>query len=220
MIIYQRGKNMRWKLDKIRFLYPPDDFTGAFTNEKMQERHKALQDQKIKELLDQLEKEKDPLQAMGVLNPLEHVQFLRNNLEYFKQQKCLEKAFLKLFYRKNTPFAAAGDYESWKFLLENCNRDLLYQEGSPFPYERVTAYRGSVTGVKRGLSWTVSREKTAWILDRWEDKEMGGGTVFALEITRKDILVYIEDPLRQEVILIPERAETAEIREITSLPAI
>lgn len=220
MIIYQRGKNMRWKLDKIRFLYPPDDFIGSFTNEKMQERHKALQDQKIKELLDQLENEKDPLQAMGVLNPLEHVQFLRNNLEHFKQQKCLEKAFLKLFYRKNTPFAAAGDYESWKFLLENCDRDLLYQEGSPFPYERVTAYRGSVTGVRKGLSWTVSREKTAWILDRWEDKEMGGGTVFALEITRKDILVYIEDTLRQEVILIPERAETAEIRVITSLPAM
>jgi hypothetical protein len=77
-----------------------------------------------------------------------------------------------------------------------------------------------VTGVRKGLSWTVSREKAAWFLDRWEDKEMGGGTVFALEITRKDILVYIEDTLRQEVILIPERAEAAEIREITSLPAI
>jgi hypothetical protein len=46
---------------------------------------------------------------------------------------------------------------------------------------------------------------------------MGGGIVFALEITRNDILVYIEDKIRQEVLLIPERAETAEIRKITSL---
>jgi hypothetical protein len=38
-----------------------------------------------------------------------------------------------------------------------------------------------------------------------------------LEITRKDILVYIEDKVRQEVILVPERAETAEVREITRL---
>jgi hypothetical protein len=74
-----------------------------------------------------------------------------------------------------------------------------------------------VTGVSKGLSWTVSRENAAWILDRWENKELGGGTVFALEITRKDILVYIEDKVRQEVILVPERAETAEVREITRL---
>ena len=52
---------MQWNLDKIRFLYPPDDFTGSFTNEKMQARHKALQDQKIKELLTQLESAANPI---------------------------------------------------------------------------------------------------------------------------------------------------------------
>ena len=217
MIIYERGRNMQWKLDKIRFLYPPDDFTGTFSNEKMQARHKALQEQKIKEILRQLEIEKDPILAMRILNPLEHIQFLLNNLEHFKEKKCLEKAILSLYYQKNTPFAPAGDYESWKFLLNICDSDRLYELGNPFPFERVTAYRGSVTGLPRGLSWTVSREKTAWILDRWENKELGGGIVFALEITRKDILVYIEDKLRQEVLLLPERAETAEIRKITSL---
>jgi hypothetical protein len=217
MIIYERGRNMQWKLDKIRFLYPPDDFTGSFNNEKMQARHKAMQDEKIKELLSQLENAKNPIEAMRVLNPLEHIQFLLNNLEQFKEQKCLEKAILLLYYRKNTPFAAAGDYDVWKFLLKSCDQDLLYQQGSPFPHERVTAYRGSVTGVTRGLSWTISRKTAAWILDRWEDKELGGGTVFALDITRDDILVYIEDKVKQEVILIPEVAETAEVREITSL---
>jgi hypothetical protein len=217
MIIYQRGRNMQWKLDKIRFLYPPDDFTGSFSNEKMQARHKAMQDQKIKELLEQLETEKNPLAAMRILNPLEHIQFLRNNLEQFRQHQCLEKAVLLLYYRKNTPFAAAGDYDVWKFLLQKCDAARLYRQGSPFPYQRVTVYRGSITGVTRGLSWTVSREKAAWILDRWKDKELGGGTVFALEITGEDILVYIEDNVRQEVILVPERAETAQVREITRL---
>jgi hypothetical protein len=217
MIIYERGRNMQWKLDKIRFLYPPDDFTGSFTNEKMQARHKAMQDQKIKELLTQLESAENPIEAMRVLNPLEHIQFLRNNLEQFKEQKCLEKAVLLLYYRKNTPFAAAGDYDTWRFLLKECDTDLLYKQGSPFPHERITAYRGSITGISRGLSWTISRKTVGWILDRWEDKELGGGTVFALDITRDDILVYIEDAVKQEVILIPEVAEIAEVREITSL---
>ena len=208
---------MQWNLDKIRFLYPPDDFTGSFTNDKMQARHKALQDQKIKEILAQLERAANPIEAMRALNSREYVQFLLNNIETFKQQKCLEKAVLWLYYLKNTPFAAAGDFATWKFLFNACDADQLYREGSPFPYEKVTAYRGSVTGISRGLSWTVSREKAAWILDRWEDKEYGGGTVFSLEITRADILIYVEDKLKQEVILIPEVAETAQILEITSL---
>ncbi len=208
---------MQWNLDKIRFLYPPDDFTGSFSNDKMQARHKAMQDQKIKDLLSQLETADSPIEAMCVLNPREHIQFLLNNLDQFKQKKCLEEAILLLYYRKNTPFAAAGEYDVWKFLLKSCDANRLYEQGSPFPYEKVTAYRGSVTGITRGLSWTVSRENVAWVLDRWEDKELGGGTVFALEVTRKDILVYVEDKIRQEVILIPEVAEAAKVCEITSL---
>lgn len=217
MTLYKRGKNMQWKLDNIRFLYPPDDFTGTFTNDKMQARHKAMQEKKIKEILSQLESAKDPIEAMRVLNPNEYIRFLLNNIKAFKQQKCLEKAVLWLYYLKNTPFAAAGDYATWKMLFLECDADRLYQEGSPFPYEQVTAYRGSVTGVSRGLSWTVSRKEVGWILERWADKALGGGTVFALDITKKDILVYVEDKTRQEVILIPEVAERAKVQEITSL---
>ena len=208
---------MPWNLDKIRFLYPPDDFTGSFTNDKMQARHKALQDQKIKEILSQLENAGDAIEAMRALNPREHSRFLCNNLNAFKQQKSLEKAVLWLYYRKNTPFAATGDYESWKFLFNACDPELLYQEGKPFPYDKVTAYRGSITGVSKGLSWTINRKEVAWILDRWADKELGGGTVFALEITKDDILVYVEEKMKQEVILLPEVAETAKAQVITSL---
>lgn len=208
---------MQWKLDKIRFLYPPDDFVGSFSNDKMQARHKAMQDQKIKELLTQLESAENPIAAMRVLNPREHIQFLLNNLDQFKQQKSLEEAVLLLYFRQNTPFAPAGDYDVWKSLFKSCDATLLYEQGSPFPYEKITAYRGSVTGITRGLSWTIDRKNVAWVLDRWEDKELGGGTVFALEVKRKDILVYVDDKKRQEVILIPEVAETAVAREITSI---
>lgn len=217
MTIYERGKKMHWQLDNIRFLHPPDDFMGSFNNEKMQARHKAMQDEKIKQLLHDLENEDNPYKAMLILHPREHIRFVLNNLDKFKAESCLEKTVLQLYYRQNTPFAAAGDYKVWKFLFENCDRDQMYNEGQPFPHSTVTGYRGSVTGVPRGFSWTVSKEKAAWVLDQWQDKELGGGTVFALEISRKDILVYIEDDKRQEVVLIPELAENPKPRVIDSL---
>jgi len=218
MILYKRDKNMQWKLDHIRFLFPPDDFTGSFANAKMQERHKANQDQKIKVILEHLEASTNPLEAMQGLNPLDHLQFLHNNLEKFRQTGCLEKTVLLLYYRKNTPFAAVGDYNEWKSLLAHCDPARLYQEGKPFPFDKTTAFRGSVTGNPKGLSWTVSREEAAWFLERWKDKSQGGGTIFAMEITRQDVLVYIEeDAHRREVILVPEVAENAVAREIDHL---
>jgi len=217
MIIYKRDKNMQWTLDNIRFLYPPDDFTGSFANAKMQERHKANQDQKIKVILEHLANQSDPLEAMQGLHPLDHLQFLHNNLEKFRQARCLEKTVLLLYYRKNTPFAAVGDYNEWKSLLAQCDPALIGKEGKPFPFDKTTAFRGSMTGNPKGLSWTVSQKEAAWFLERWKDKSLGGGTVFALEIARKDVLVYIEDEHRREVILVPEVAENATVVEITQL---
>ncbi len=215
MIIYKIDKNMMWKLDQIRFLYPPDDFTGAFANPIMQDRHQALQDQKIKAIIDQLKSSTTPVEAMQVLHPLDHMRFLHNNLDKFREAECLEKAVLQLYFRKNTPFAAVGDYEEWRSLLNQCDADRLYQQGQPFPFTTTTtAYRGSITGIAKGLCWTVSREEAAWILERWQDKSLGGGTVFALEITRQDILLYREEGKRREVLLKPEVVETAAIREI------
>ena len=217
MIIYKRDKNMLWKLDNIRFLYPPDDFTGTFANAKMQERHKANQDQKIKIIFEHLESQNNALEAMQGLHPLDHLTFLHNNLEKFRQDGCLEKTVLRLYYRKNTPFAAVGDYGEWKTLLSQCDPARLYQEGKPFPFDRTTAFRGSITDNPKGLSWTVSREEAAWFLERWKDKNLGGGTVFAMEITRQDVLVYIEDEHRREVILVPEVVETSVVRAIDHL---
>lgn len=206
MVIYKRSKTMPWKLDNIRFLYPPDDFVGGFSNEKMQERHKAMQEKKINDILTRLELEKNPLTAMRILNPLDHIRFLLNNITSFRENSCLEKAVLFLYYKHNTPFAAAGDLAVWTELFELCDRELMYKEGTQFPYSVVTAYRGSVVGDIRGFNWTISREKAAWFLERWRDKDLGGGSIYSLEVSRNDILAYFKDDTKEEVILTPELA--------------
>lgn len=217
MIINIHGRQTQWNLEEIRFLYPPDDFTGAFDNEKMQQRHKALQQEKIDVLLQRLGSENDPLKAMAILHPKEHIRFLENNLKLFKEKKRLEEAVLELYYRKNTPFSTAGEYEVWKALINSCDANRLYGLGKPFPGGVVTGFRGTLTGKAQGLSWSLSKKDTRWILSRWSDKNLGGGTVFSLEITRDDILYYIEDQKRQEVLLRPDVAENANPTEITAL---
>lgn len=218
MIISERAKHLPWNLEQIRFLYPPDDFTGSFANAKMQERHKASQEEKIKALLDHLEKERDPMEAMLGLHPSDHLRFLRNNINVFANAGCLEKAVLLLYYKKNTPFALVGSYGEWKELFLACDRQRLAQQGQPCPFTSATAYRGSVTGSRLGLSWTVSAEEARWFLNRWQDKELGGGTIFAMDFEAREVLVYIEDQHRREVILDPVVAETRTPRIIESLP--
>ena len=208
---------MQWKLDNIRFLHPPYDFVGSFTNEKMQERHKAMQDRKIKELRTALNNARLPADAMNVLNPTEHIQFIHNNLEKFRETNTLESTVLKLYYRKNTPFAPAGIYETWVALLALCDREKLLAQGSAFPKEGCVAYRGSLTNIPQGLSWTTDIKEVQWILNRWKDKEMGGGTVYSAQIHAKDILIYVTDTKRQEVILKPEVAEAMHPEVITSV---
>jgi len=217
MTLYGVRKNMVWHLENIRFLHPPDDFTGTFSNEKMQARHKERQKHKINDIMSRLESEKHPVKAMRILDPREYIQFLLNNLDLFRQADCFEETVLSLFYRKNTPFALVGSYEVWKSLFECCDPEKIYLVGKPFPYKTITAYRGSATGIAKGLNWTVNKREVAWILERWQDKSLGGGTVFSLEITRDDILVYTEKDKRQEVILRPDIAETREPAVITSL---
>ena len=210
---------MQWKLNDIRFLHPPHDFVGSFNNEKMQERHKAMQDVKVKEIRTALAKATMPLEAMNVLNPKEHIQFIHNNIEKFKETDTLESTILKLYYRKNTPFAPAGNYDTWVLLLSLCDREKLLNLSKPFPKDGCIAYRGSLTNVTWGLSWTTDIKEAQWILNRWEDKERGGGTVYSSTIHPDDILIYVSDAKRQEVILKPEVSKTITAKIITTVPS-
>jgi len=218
MKLYSKGNKMIWNLENIRYLHPPDDFTGSFTNEKMQQRHKDMQEKKISEITSQLLATTDPVTAMRVLHRREYIQFVLNNLDKFKEANSLEETVLQLYYYGNSPFASAGQYDTWTFLFESCDRSLLAGQGIPIPQKgTITGYRGSVTGKSKGLSWTVDEEKVKWILNRWSDKSEGGGSVFKIEISVDDILVYLEDDKKKEFILTPERVETISPVEVTSV---
>lgn len=209
--LYAREKNMKWNLKKIEFLYPPDNFIGAFANEKMQAKHKALQEQKINTILKNIAACKTPLSAMQTLNNLDHIQFLINNVEEFRRNTCLEETVLKLYCRQNEAFSSGGMFDIWHKLFLECDAQRFYSLGSSFPDEKVLAFRGSVTGVEKGFCWTTSEKIVDWFLERWQDKEQGGGTVFSTKVSRKDLLIYQKDKEKAELIVSPQFLKTAEI---------
>lgn len=208
---------MQWNLENIRFLHPPFDFVGSFSNELMQKRHKAMQESKLQEIHAELENAKSPVEAMFVLHQDEHIKFVHNNYEAFNKDESLEKTVLRLYFRKNTPFAPAGVLEDWVSLLNLCDRKKLLEQGKPVSEQGLTCYRGSLTGIKQGLSWTTDIKEARWILKRWEDKSVGGGTVYSTHVHQDDILVYIVDEKRQEVLLKPEKVENVTIKTVTGI---
>lgn len=218
MVVYQTSSKLPWNLENIRFLYPPDDFVGGFTNPKMQERHKAMQEEKVNSIINGLIAEPDPAKAMRILHARDYIQFLRNNREKFKKAGRYEDTVLKLFMKENTPFSAVGDFEIWYDLFNDCDQQQMRALGQPFPYQRATGFRGSVVGVKQGFLWTLSRTKTAWFIDRWRDKSMGGGTLFSLEIEAADIIIYRKTNEVEEVILRPDLVTRCEPQIINELP--
>jgi hypothetical protein len=217
MAIYEKNSTIQWNFKNIQFVHAPEIFTGTFQNAKMEARNKTLLEKKKSELLHQIEHSDDPYEAMLTLHKNDHIQFLLNNIDIFKNQGCYEKAVLMLYYLKNTSFVIFGKYSTWKMLFQQCDTQRLYGQGKPFPHQTITAYRGSATGEPKGLSWTINTKEVEWFLDRWQDKDLGGGTIFALDITREDVMHYREDEQRQEIILLPEVAESKNIRTVDFL---
>jgi len=201
-ILYARGKDMKWNLKKIEFLHPPDNFIGSFTNEKMQIKHKTLQEKKINTILKNIAASEDPLTAMRTLNNLDHIQFLRNNIEEFKKYTCLEETVLKLYRKTNSAFSSGETHNIWHDLFLECDAERFYRLGAPFPDGKIQIFRGSITGVEKGF------------LERWRDKERGGGTVFSTMISRKDILIYFKDEQEKELIVSPQFLKTADIETV------
>jgi len=207
-------KNTGWNLSGIKFLHPPDNFPGSFSNEIMQLKHEAMKEAKISAILNDLETADGPLAAMNVLNRLDHIQFVINNVEPFRVERSLEQAILKLYSRKNSSFESGGIYDIWHQLFSLCSRTQFYSLGAPFPGDSVTAFRGSVTGQPKGFSWTTNRQKIDWFTERWRDKSLGGGTIFSTLIRREDILIYLNEKEQEEFIVSPRFLETAEISEV------
>ncbi len=121
---------MHWNLKKIKFLYPPDNFPGSFTNEILQMKHEAKKEAKINAIIKDLEASDQALGAMRVLNPLDHIQFIFNNIEEFRAQKCLEEAVLKLYTKQNSSFESEGIFKVWHDLFCHCDRERFYSLGT------------------------------------------------------------------------------------------
>lgn len=219
MIVYEKNHSMPWNLENIRFLFPPDDFTGSFSNTKMQERLKAIQKEKIRTLLTKLAQAADPHQAMRVLNPGDHIRFVINNMDAFCAHNQLESTVFQLFFLKNTPFVTAGDPAIWDMLFRKCSPEKSRALGAPLPAGAITAYRGSVTGITKAYCWTLSHEEAAWFLNRWQDKDLGGGTVYKTSLSADDTLFYRISEHRREVILLPSFLDQMEPQIITELDA-
>jgi hypothetical protein len=202
---------MKWNVKDIGFLHPPDVFTGTFDNANMQERHERQVQIKLAALQSALARESDPLSAMLNLHKKDHLQFLLNNQSAFKEAGRLEEGVLLLYRRVNGPFLSGSDVAMWIDLFEACDNTSLYKLGDPVTFVSTTVYRGAVMGFKRSLSWSADREKAEWYADRWQDP-VGGGEIYEVDITKRDVLIYLEKSRETEVIVDPSFIKSAEIR--------
>lgn len=208
---------MLWNLKDIQFLFQPDVFAGTFSNPKMQARHEAMQKEKIASLKKQLQQTSDPLEALLILHKDDHTNFLRSNKSLFVAAGEFEEAVLRLYFRKNTPFFTDGSFDTWLDLFRECDPERLMAKGTPLPSSAVTCYRGSVTGVAKGLCWTLDHQYVQKILDSWADPDLGGGTVFSETFSDQDIIYHVDDGKRHEIILRPDLASTPAGKPIKTL---
>lgn len=205
---------MEWNFKDIEFLHRPDVYTGSFDNAIMQARHEELMRNKLDMLKKAVQGTEDPLDAMMKLHKLDHIRFLLNNSQAFRDAGRFEAAVIALYTKTNSPFLSGGDTAVWNELFEFCEKERLYALGDPFPLESTTVYRISVTGIERGLSWTLSREIVKRFEDRWQEQGIGRAKIYTLETTAKNVLIYLKGRHEEEVILDPQFVRTAPILEL------
>jgi hypothetical protein len=203
---------MKWNMEDIVFLHPPDVFTGTFDNPIMQTRHEQQMQVKLNGIQNAIAMETDPLKAMKSLNHREHFKFFENNKDEFRKTGRLEEAVLALYSRCNGPFSSGGDMATWYSLFELCDSARLYNLGEPLDFTSATVYRGSVSGLQRSMSWTPDRQIAERLAERWKDPSLGGGEVYQVDITRPNILTYLKHRREDEVLLAPGFIQSAEIR--------
>jgi len=210
------GKEMKWNIAEIGFLHQPEHFLGSFDNPKMQERHEKELGKNLIALQTALAQESDPLKALNLLNPKDHIQFFINNLEEFRTHGRLEEAVISLYLKQNNPFLSGGDAVQWEDFFNECDKDRLKKCGPPLPAGTSKVYRGSVSGFKRSLAWTPDRKLIENFAERWKDPSLGGGQLYEVDISTEQVLVYIQRHINrrvEEIILLsPDFIRSTEIR--------
>jgi hypothetical protein len=207
---------MQWNLADIALLHQPDIFTGTFDNAKMQARHEVMALEKRASIQFHLEQEDDPLKALALLSERDQLTFLDNNRAAFRHRGQYEAAVLALYGRQNAPFQSGGDQARWIELLNACSVEVLRSLGEPLPFQQATVFRGSVTGLQRGLTWTPDRARACFFADRWGDATTGAGNIYQVEVQAANVLLYRVLRRDQEVILSPAFVATARIRPFLS----
>ncbi len=202
---------MKWNIQDIAFLHSPDVFSGAFDNVMMQERHERQMMIKLELLKDAIARETDPLKAMVKLHKKDHLPFLLNNQELFRESGRLEEAVLYLYCRQHGPFQSAGDVDLWGRLFEGCDNTILYGLGDPVGFASATVYRGAVMGSRRSLSWSADRRTAEWYAERWKGP-VGGGEIYEVDVTSKDVLLCLKKSREAEIILAPQFIKSADLR--------
>ncbi|SHO51938.1 hypothetical protein [Desulfopila aestuarii] len=215
-VIHLKINKLKWNVQDIAFLYPPDVFTGAFDNEVMEARHREEMQKKLENLKSSIAAEDDPFVAMQLLHKKDHLQFLRNNIDAFRQAEKLEQAVITLYTQWNTPFSSDGDQYLWNELFEACDKKRLYDSGAPIAFSSATIYRGSISGFQRSLIWTPDKATVERIAKRWEDPNLGGGHLFEVDVKKEDVLLFLKLRRGDEVIVSPQFIKTAKIRKYGS----
>ncbi len=203
---------MKWNINNIIFLHPPEYFLGTFDIPQMQERHEKELKKSLMLLQTALANETDPFKALRLLDKNDHIQFLLNNIEEFRKYNQLEETVIFLYSKKNGPFSSGGDRTLWAKLFTECDTAKLRRYGKPFPVKVRTVYRGSVSGVMKSLAWTPDRKIVEKFAKRWEDPSLGGGELYEVDISEENVLVYLQRGHEEIVILSPEFINHAEIR--------
>jgi len=212
-VIHLKISKMKWNVRDLAFLYPPDVFTGAFDNDVLEKKHREEMQKKVDNIKSSMAAEDDPFVAMQILHKKDHLRFLRNNIDAFRQAKKLEKAVITLYTQLNTPFSSDGDANMWNELFEACDNKLLYDHGEPITFSSATIYRGSISGFQRSLIWTPDKITMERIAKRWEDPNLGGGHLFEVDVKKEDVLLFLKLKRGDEVIVSPRFIKTAKIRK-------
>lgn len=212
-VIQLKPRKMKWNLQNVAFLYPPDVFTGAFDNEKLEAKHREEMRKKLDALKRAVAAEEDPFVAMQKLHKKDHRQFLCNNLDEFRQAGRLEEGVVTLYSQVNTPFSSDGDATLWNELFEACDKKMLYDYGSPVMFSSATVYGGSISGFQKSLIWTPERTTAERIARKWGDPDSGGDIMYEVDVKKEDVLVFLKLRRGDELILAPDFIQTAVIRE-------
>ena len=61
------------------------------------------------------------------------------------------------------------------------------------------------------MSWSTDRQTAEWYAERWQDP-VGGGEIYEVDISKKNVLIQVKQSREAEVILDPLFIKTAEIR--------